>query len=132
MREEFRKRAVPMMFDEIQKSMKDFRVNFDVWFHENSLYADGKVDAAIEELESRGDIFDKDGATWFESTKHGDDKDRVIIKSNGEFAYFAADIATTGQAPSRRKLGRRGHLHAWRGPPRLHRPHDGHVRGLRR
>ena len=39
-----------MMFDEIQKSMKDFRVNFDVWFHENSLYADGKVDAAIEEL----------------------------------------------------------------------------------
>ena len=92
-REEFRKRAVPMMFDEIQKSMKDFRVNFDVWFHENSLYADGKVDAAIEELKSRGDIFDKDGATWFESTKHGDDKDRVIIKSNGEFAYFAADIA---------------------------------------
>ena len=67
-REEFRKRAVPMMFDEIQKSMKDFRVNFDVWFHENSLYADGKVDAAIEELKSRGDIFDKDGATWFEST----------------------------------------------------------------
>ena len=64
-----------------------------VWFHENSLYADGKVDAAIEELKSRGDIFDKDGATWFESTKHGDDKDRVIIKSNGEFAYFAADIA---------------------------------------
>ena len=92
-REEFRKRAVPMMFDEIQKSMKDFRVNFDVWFHENSLYADGKVDAAIEELKSRGDIFVKDGATWFESTKHGDDKDRVIIKSNGEFAYFAADIA---------------------------------------
>ena len=72
---------------------EEFRVNFDVWFHENSLYADGKVDAAIEELKSRGDIFDKDGATWFESTKHGDDKDRVIIKSNGEFAYFAADIA---------------------------------------
>ena len=92
-REEFRKRAVPMMFDEIQKSMKDFRVNFDVWFHENSLYADKKVEAAIEELKSHGDIYDKDGATWFESTKHGDDKDRVIIKSNGEFAYFAADIA---------------------------------------
>ena len=78
---------------EIQKSMKDFRVNFDVWFHENSLYADKKVEAAIEELKSHGDIYDKDGATWFESTKHGDDKDRVIIKSNGEFAYFAADIA---------------------------------------
>ena len=92
-REESRKRAVPMMFDEIQKSMKDFRVRFDVWFHENSLYQDGEVAKAIEELRSRGDIYEKDGATWFESTKHGDDKDRVIIKSNGEFAYFAADIA---------------------------------------
>ena len=92
-REEFRKRAVPMMFDEIRKSMKDFRVRFDVWFHENSLYDSGKVGKAIEELKGRGDIYEKDGATWFESTKHGDDKDRVIIKSNGEFAYFAADIA---------------------------------------
>ena len=85
--------AVPMMFDEIQRSMKEFRVRFDVWFHENNLYKDGEVDRAIEELRSRGDIFEKDGATWFESTKHGDDKDRVIIKSNGDFAYFAADIA---------------------------------------
>lgn len=93
LREEFRKRAVPMMFDEIRASMKEFRVHFDVWFHENSLYADGKVDAAIEELRKRGDIFEQDGATWFRSTEHGDDKDRVIIKSNGEFAYFAADIA---------------------------------------
>ncbi|PLS31468.1 arginine--tRNA ligase [Bifidobacterium margollesii] len=93
LREEFRKRAVPMMFDEIRKSMKEFRVNFDVWFHENSLYQDGEVTRAIEELRERGDIFDKDGATWFASTKHGDDKDRVIIKSNGEYAYFAADIA---------------------------------------
>ena len=92
-REEFRKRAVPMMFDEIQKSMKNFRVNFDVWFHENSLYSDGEVDKAIAALRARGDIFEKDGATWFESTKHGDDKDRVIIKSDGNYAYFAADIA---------------------------------------
>ncbi|WP_094667530.1 arginine--tRNA ligase [Bifidobacterium myosotis] len=93
LREEFRKRAVPMMFTEIQQSMKDFRVNFDVWFHENSLYTDGEVQRAIEVLRERGDIYEKDGATWFESTKHGDDKDRVILKSNGEYAYFAADIA---------------------------------------
>ena len=93
LREEFRKRAVPMMFDEIRQSMKEFRVAFDVWFHENSLYEDGEVAKAIEELRARGDIFEKDGATWFASTKHGDDKDRVIIKSNGEYAYFAADIA---------------------------------------
>ena len=82
-----------MMFDEIRKSMKDFRVNFDVWFHENSLYSDGEVDKAIADLRERGDIYEKDGATWFESTKHGDDKDRVIIKSDGNYAYFAADIA---------------------------------------
>ena len=92
-REEFRKRAVPMMFAEIRKSMRDFRVKFDVWFHENSLYEDGEVERAIADLRERGDIFEKDGATWFESTKHGDDKDRVIIKSDGNYAYFAADIA---------------------------------------
>lgn len=92
-REEFRKRAVPMMFAEIQHSMDEFRVRFDVWFHENSLYADGKVAKAIDKLREQGDIFEKEGATWFASTKHGDDKDRVIIKSDGNFAYFAADIA---------------------------------------
>ncbi|MBB2955682.1 arginyl-tRNA synthetase [Bifidobacterium commune] len=92
-REEFRKRAVPMMFAEIQQSMKEFRVNFDVWFHENSLYKDGAVEEAIDKLREKGDIYKKEGATWFASTKHGDDKDRVILKSNGEYAYFAADIA---------------------------------------
>ena len=92
-REEFRKRAVPMMFDEIQHSMQEFRVHFDVWFHENSLYEDGEVEKAIDDLRARGDIYEKDGATWFASTKHGDDKDRVIIKSDGNYAYFAADIA---------------------------------------
>lgn len=92
-REEFRKRAVPMMFAEIQQSMKEFRVNFDVWFHENSLYKDGAVEEAIGKLREKGDIYEKEGATWFASTNHGDDKDRVILKSNGEYAYFAADIA---------------------------------------
>ena len=92
-REEFRKRAVPMMFAEIQESMKNFRVHFDVWFHENSLYQDGEVERVIAKLREQGDIFEKDGATWFASTKHGDDKDRVIIKSDGNYAYFAADIA---------------------------------------
>lgn len=92
-REEFRKRAVPMMFAEIQESMKEFRVNFDVWFHENSLYEDGAVNTAIDKLREMGDIYEKDGATWFASSKHGDDKDRVIIKSDGNYAYFAADIA---------------------------------------
>ncbi|WP_281667427.1 arginine--tRNA ligase [Parascardovia denticolens] len=92
-REEFRKRAVPMMFDEIKQSMADFRVNFDVYFHENSVYEDGEVDAAFQRLKDLGDIYRKDGATWFKSTKYGDDKDRVIIKSNGEAAYIMGDIA---------------------------------------
>ncbi|WP_300768373.1 arginine--tRNA ligase [uncultured Bifidobacterium sp.] len=92
-REEFRRRAVPMMFEEIRTSMRDFRVDFDVWFHENSLYEDGEVERAIQALRDKGDIIEKDGATWFVSTKHGDDKDRVIIKSDGNYAYFAADIA---------------------------------------
>ena len=92
-REEFRRRAVPMMFAEIRESMKNFRVSFDVWFHENSLYEDGEVERAIADLRERGDIYEKDGATWFASTNHGDDKDRVIVKSDGNYAYFAADIA---------------------------------------
>lgn len=92
-REEFRKRAVPMMFDEIQQSMKDFRVDFDVWFHENSLYDNGEVERSFDVLRSQGDLYEQDGATWFASTKHGDDKDRVVIKSDGNYAYFAADIA---------------------------------------
>ena len=92
-REEFRRRAVPMMFEEIQRSMSAFRVDFDVWFHENSLYEDGEVERAIRALRDKGDIAEKDGATWFLSTRHGDDKDRVIVKSDGNYAYFAADIA---------------------------------------
>jgi arginyl-tRNA synthetase len=92
-REEFRKRGVEMMFAEIQKSMEDFRVPFDVYFHENSLYESGAVDKAIEMLRGMGNIYEKDGATWLTSTKYGDDKDRVIIKSNGEATYFASDLA---------------------------------------
>lgn len=92
-REEFRKRAVPMMFAEIQESMKQFRVPFDVWFHENSLYEDGEVERAVAMLREKGNVYELDGATWLASTKFGDDKDRVIIKSNGDAAYFAADIA---------------------------------------
>lgn len=92
-REAFRSRGVEMMFTEIQDSLVNFRVNFDVWFHENSLYQNGAVEKYIDKLRQQGDVYDKDGATWFASTKHGDDKDRVIIKSNGEYTYFVADIA---------------------------------------
>lgn len=91
--EEFRKRAVPMMFDEIKDSLHDFGSDFDVWFHEQSLHDSGSTRRAIDVLRNKGDIYEKDGATWFASTKYGDDKDRVIIKSDGDLTYFAPDVA---------------------------------------
>ena len=91
--EEFRKRAVPMMFDEIKNSLHDFGSDFDVWFHEQSLHDSGSTQRAIDVLREKGDIYEKDGATWFASTKYGDDKDRVIVKSDGNLTYFAPDLA---------------------------------------
>ena len=92
-REEFRKRAVPLMFDEIKKSMEDFRVHFDVYFHEQSLYDDGEVDKALAKLRELGVVYEKDGATWLRTTDYGDDKDRVLIRSNGMPSYFCSDVA---------------------------------------
>lgn len=92
-REEFRARAVPMMFAEIQQSMEDFRVHFDVWFHEQSLYDDGGVKRAIDKLRQLGVVYDKDGAVWLRTSDYGDDKDRVIIRSNGQPSYFCSDVA---------------------------------------
>lgn len=91
--EYFRAHGVEMMFAEIKDSLKNFRTEFDVFFHENSLYETGKVEAALEFLRTKGEVEEKDGATWLLTTKHGDDKDRVVIKSDGNAAYFAADIA---------------------------------------
>lgn len=77
---------------ELKRDLKNFRVNFDVWFSERTLHPD-KVDAAIAELKSKGHIYEKDGALWLASTKFGDDKDRVVVRENGEPTYLAADIA---------------------------------------
>lgn len=89
----FRSRGVDLMFDEIKQKLAQFRVEFDVYFHEDSLHTSGAVDDAIERLRQRGVVFDSEGATWLRSTDFGDDKDRVIVKSDGETAYFAGDIA---------------------------------------
>ncbi|MDO4665725.1 MAG: arginine--tRNA ligase [Actinomycetaceae bacterium] len=91
--EVFRARGVELMFDEIKRSMYNFRTHFDVYFHEQSLHDSGAVTKAIEKLRERGAVYDEGGAVWIRSSAFGDDKDRVIIKSNGEPAYFAADIA---------------------------------------
>lgn len=91
--EVFRSRGVELMFSEIKEALADFGVEFDVYFHEDSLHESGAVERAIGVLRERGHVYDKDGATWIETTSFGDDKDRVVIKSDGEAAYFAGDIA---------------------------------------
>jgi arginyl-tRNA synthetase len=91
--EDFRSYGVQIMFPSIKQSLVDFGVQFDRFFHEQSLYDDGKVDAALEQLRERGAVYEQDGATWIATSQYGDDKDRVVLKSNGEYAYFAADIA---------------------------------------
>ena len=91
--EAFRIRGVDLMFDEIKQSLRDFGVEFDVYFHEDSLHESGAVERAVERLRAAGHIYEKDGATWLRTTTFGDDKDRVVIKSDGEAAYIAGDIA---------------------------------------
>ena len=91
--EQFRSAGVNLMFDQIKQELHDFGVDFDVFFHENSLYESGAVAAAIESLRARGHIYESEGATWFRSSELGDDRDRVIIKSDGEAAYIAGDMA---------------------------------------
>ena len=91
--EAFRAAGVDLMFAEIRESLHDFGVDFDVYFHENSLYESGAVQKAIEKLRKLGHIFEEDGAIWLRSTTFGDDRDRVVIKSDGEAAYIAGDLA---------------------------------------
>ncbi|MEY4423132.1 MAG: hypothetical protein RLZZ258_235 [Actinomycetota bacterium] len=89
----FRSNGVELMFQEIRESLHDFGVDFDVYFHENSLYESKAVERAIERLRELGHIFEAEGAIWLRSTTFGDDRDRVIIKSDGDAAYIAGDIA---------------------------------------
>lgn len=91
--EVFRSRGVELMFAEIKKSLGNFRADFDVYFHEDSLHESGAVADAVNKLRERGVVYEEGNATWLRSTDFGDDKDRVIIKSDGEAAYFAGDLA---------------------------------------
>jgi arginyl-tRNA synthetase len=81
------------MFAEIKASLHEFGVDFDVYFHENDLYTNGAVDRAVARLRELGRIFEADGAVWLRTTDLGDDKDRVVVKSDGEAAYIAGDLA---------------------------------------
>jgi arginyl-tRNA synthetase len=92
-REVFRVQGISLMFAEIKQSLADFGVHFDVYFNEKDLHDKGELDAAVGRLRDEGHVFEQDGAVWLRTTDFGDDKDRVVKKSDGEWTYFAADCA---------------------------------------
>ena len=91
--ETFRSIGVDLMFTHIKSSLHEFGTDFDVYTHEDSMHTSGRVDQAIARLRDNGAIYEKDGATWLRTTEFGDDKDRVVIKSDGNPAYVAGDLA---------------------------------------
>jgi len=91
--ETFRSIGVDLMFTHIKASLHDFGTDFDVYTHEDSMHTSGRVEQAIAKLRETGNIYEKDGATWLRTTEFGDDKDRVVIKSDGNAAYVAGDLA---------------------------------------
>ncbi len=89
----FRREGVNRMFEEIKSSLAGFGVHFDVYFNEQDLHDRGEVDAALVRLREKGHIEDREGAVWLRTTDFGDDKDRVLVRSNGMPTYFLADCA---------------------------------------
>jgi len=85
--------ALDEKMQDIRETLHDFGVEYDVWFNEQSLHDSGAVRSTLEELEKKGYIYEKEGALWLKSTLFGDEKDEVVIRSNGTPTYFAADIA---------------------------------------
>lgn len=86
-------RALDATLQDIQADLHEFGVDFDVWFSEKSLFEDGKIQAAIEQLKESGHVYEKEGTWWFRSSEFGDEKDRVVVRENGQPTYFASDIA---------------------------------------
>ncbi|PLC15317.1 arginine--tRNA ligase [Bacillus paralicheniformis] len=89
----FREYGLKYELGKLREDLENFRVPFDVWYSETSLYQNGKIDQALEALREKGHIYEEDGATWFRSTAFGDDKDRVLIKKDGSYTYLLPDIA---------------------------------------
>ena len=88
-----RQQSLESIRDDIRNDLEEFGVTFDNWYSEQSLTTNDAIDAAIDVLHERGVLYEKDGATWFPSTRYGDDKDRVVIRDNGVRTYLASDIA---------------------------------------
>ncbi|MDQ3591885.1 MAG: arginine--tRNA ligase, partial [Actinomycetota bacterium] len=89
----YREEGYRLQLAEQRQDLEDFRTHFDVWYSERTLHADGRVKHGIEKLRQEGHVYEADGALWMRTTDFGDDKDRVLIRSNGEHTYFASDTA---------------------------------------
>lgn len=89
----FREYGLKYEMAKLKEDLEEFRVPFDVWYSETSLYHNGKIDNALAALKEKGHIYEEEGATWFRSTTFGDDKDRVLIKNDGSYTYLTPDIA---------------------------------------
>ena len=81
------------ILDDIKDDLQEFGVNYQQWFSERDLMDDGSVQKALARLEAGGHLYQQDGATWFASSQLGDEKDRVVVRENGQYTYFASDIA---------------------------------------
>jgi arginyl-tRNA synthetase len=90
--QKFSKFGADYLMDVIQKELKAFGVNFDVWSYESKIATKEAVQGVLDLLKSKGYVYEKEGAWWFQSTTFGDDKDRVVRKSDGSFTYLAPDI----------------------------------------
>ena len=91
--EDFREAAYKVQLSQQQGVLDTFHTKFDVWFSERSLHESGAVEHGMQKLREQGHVFEQDGAVWLRTTDFGDDKDRVLIKENGELTYFASDTA---------------------------------------
>ncbi len=91
--EELARRGVALMLADIRATLERFRVRMDRFSSERALYEEGKVKAVLDRLEEQEEVYPLDGAVWLRTTTFGDDKDRVLMRSNGEFTYLAGDIA---------------------------------------
>ena len=85
--------ALNSIVSDIRQDLGEFGVDYDTWFSERSLFSDQKVQSCIEQLKASDDVYEKGGAWWFRSTNYGDEKDRVVVRDNGQPTYFASDIA---------------------------------------
>ncbi len=89
----FREAGYRLQLAEQQRQLEEFRTRFDVWYSERDLHEQGRVEHALDVLRSKGHVFEADGAVWMRTTDFGDDKDRVLVRSDGSYTYFASDAA---------------------------------------